>query len=107
LLFVESADGLGAQVAQQLERLGQRVITVSAGAHLAQLDENHWTINRKTRRLRVAAGEQIARQNFALVERHCRAPSFEAAQERGFLSLLCLAQALAIKTWRRPCSSSW
>ena len=103
LVFVDDA-GLGAALAQRLERSGATVIRVGLGQDFAQLDPLTFRVRPDEREDYAALFAALQAQqrlpgaithlwNLAMTTT-ADAESFQAAQRRGFYSLLHLAQAL-------------
>ncbi|MGZ5071278.1 MAG: amino acid adenylation domain-containing protein [Methylobacter sp.] len=105
LLFVDDY-GLGDSLAEQLEELGQTVVTVKAGKEWSQLSSNAYALNPETvEDYEILLNELSARQNLPrtivhlwsvnrLDSRGTEAEIAAQAQATGFYSLLFLAQAL-------------
>jgi acyl transferase domain-containing protein/acyl carrier protein len=100
LIFVDEY-GVGSQLAQQLQQLGQEVITVKVGEKFAQLDSNTYAINPAQ-----ADDYQNLLQQLQEQEKtpdkithlwsftQSQTLSWETTQNLGFYSLIYLAQAI-------------
>jgi acyl transferase domain-containing protein/acyl carrier protein len=105
LVFIDEC-GLGEQIAARLERDGSAVVRVQAGARFSRLAERAYTIDPRQRDDYIALiKDLLVREELPELIVHCWSvtpadPSppdsalFEACQDRGFYSLLYLAQAL-------------
>ncbi|EPX57294.1 hypothetical protein D187_007048 [Cystobacter fuscus DSM 2262] len=99
-------EGIGARLKQRLEEAGQRVILLTPGPRLAQLGENHWSLQPAEAadydlllRLLLPQGlapDRVLHLWSLLPPRNAGEleAAFEPAQEGGFQSLLFLLQAL-------------
>ena len=103
LLFVAETDELGVQLAQRLIGLGQTVISVQPGAITQQIDAAHWSIDPRD----PAAYETLLKEQRPdrILHLWSCAPtdrSVAAIRERGYLSVLYLAQALGQQNITTP-----
>jgi acyl transferase domain-containing protein/acyl carrier protein len=113
LVFSEEC-GLGLQIVERLERLGQEVIRVGVGARFTRISEALYTINPKARDDYDALIKELCAQDRApdrIVhlwsvtpneQASSRTEYFEKAQNLGFYSLLFLAQALELQRVTEP-----
>ncbi|MGZ5060152.1 MAG: SDR family NAD(P)-dependent oxidoreductase, partial [Methylobacter sp.] len=113
LLFVDDC-GLGDSLAEQLEGLGQAVVTVKTGKEWRQLSDNAYMLNPETAEDYETLLEALsARQNLPQSIVHLwsvnradnggtEAEITEQAQATGFYSLLFLAQALGKQQQQSP-----
>ncbi|MCX7092177.1 MAG: amino acid adenylation domain-containing protein, partial [Methylobacter sp.] len=113
LLFVDDC-GLGDSLAEQLEGLGQAVVTVKTGTEWRQLSDNAYVLNPEAaEHYETLLNELNARQNFPQTIVHLwsvnrfdnsgtEAEITEQAQTMGFYSLLFLAQALGKQPQQSP-----
>ncbi|NKQ35829.1 MAG: amino acid adenylation domain-containing protein [Chloroflexi bacterium] len=108
LLFGDET-GLGAQLADQLIRQKQTVITVTAGEAFARLDDHAYAVNPQQAgsyadlMAALAEADQLPDKIVHLWSVPTTA-EFDTAQIRGFYSLLYLAQALQQQNVTRPLS---
>ena len=103
LVFADDT-GLGAQLADRLEHTGRQVLLVRQGTHFAQLDRRTFTLNPGARAdygalLGSLAGRLSGKVGIAhlwsVAPVAAGGPeAFRQAQQRGFYSLIWLAQAL-------------
>ncbi len=98
-LIFSDRDGLGDQLAQQLEQHKQVVVRVQAGKYFDQISDSSYTINPRGQNDYHALLRQLARKVDRIVHLwgvtpHNQHPSFDEAQDLGFYSLLFLVQAL-------------
>ncbi|MDT4955720.1 MAG: hypothetical protein QOJ02_3858 [Acidobacteriota bacterium] len=105
LLFTDAC-GVGAHLAERLERAGKEVFTVAAGEQFAKHGERAYTVNPRERADYDALLKELHAQNrlpevivhlwnvTTEEERQSELDSFEKFQALGFNSLLFLAQAL-------------
>jgi acyl transferase domain-containing protein len=108
-LVYQDAGGVGAALAERLERLGHAVVRVTPGARFSAETERHFTVDPREREDHLGVLRALKARDFK-VERavylwsldapaagEALAPGarFEEAQERGFFGVLRLSQALA------------
>jgi len=109
LLFVDES-GLGAQLADQLIRQKQTVVTVTVGEAFARLDERAYAINPQQADsyadliAALAKADKLPDEIVHLWSGPTAVSDFDTAQIRGFYSLLYLAQALQQQNVTRPLS---
>ncbi|HSP78302.1 MAG TPA: SDR family oxidoreductase, partial [Myxococcaceae bacterium] len=113
-LFVPEApgqEGLGARMARRLKEAGQEVVTVHPGERCEKLDTHQWTVGPREAGDYATLVQQLGASGLRpervvhLWQATAEAePSFATAQERGFFSLVFLAQALARQPEEKPLS---
>jgi acyl transferase domain-containing protein/acyl carrier protein len=113
-LFVPGTDGLGGQVAKRLAEVGQDVITLAPGPRTMQAGARHWTVDPRDAAGYASLMEALAADGLApdrvlhlwgaQPEESSGEAALDAALERGFSSLLFLAQALGRQGGARPVS---
>ncbi|NVJ15304.1 type I polyketide synthase, partial [Myxococcus sp. AM010] len=100
-MVYQDAGGLGAALAERLERLGHGVVRVTPGPGFRQVSEREFTVDGRARedhaRLLSAlkAGDFNVERVVYLWSLDGSGPDFDEAQARGFLGVLRLAQALS------------
>ena len=110
LLFMDAC-GLGEQLAQRLEQSGRTVVRVEAGTQFGRLDQGRYTLAPdRAEDYHTLVGELCDQGRRPDVVLHCwglaDAEGLAAdgpLQERGFYSLLFLAQALGRQDTTEPC----
>ncbi|MBZ4421925.1 SDR family NAD(P)-dependent oxidoreductase [Myxococcus sp. RHSTA-1-4] len=113
-LFTPGTDGLGGQVAKRLAEVGQDVVTLTPGPRTAQVSARHWTVDPKdaagyatllaTLTAEGLAPERILHLWGAVAGESSGEAALDVALERGFSSLLFLAQALGRQGGAKPVS---
>ncbi len=113
LVFVDTI-GLGEQVVKRLSQEGHRIVCVQPGEQFAQRDEQHFTIGPQEPADYLALVDALRSAGLlpkavlhlwslsAPTETAAGADGFQAIQERGFYSLLFLAQALGAEARDEP-----
>ncbi|MCE9667447.1 SDR family NAD(P)-dependent oxidoreductase [Myxococcus stipitatus] len=101
-LVYQDAEGLGAALAERLERRGHGVVRVTPGARFQQETERHFTVDPRVRedheqllRALKANAFQVRRVVYLWSLDGGAATDFDAAQDRGFFGVLRVAQALS------------
>jgi phthiocerol/phenolphthiocerol synthesis type-I polyketide synthase E len=113
-LFTPGPDGLGGQVAKRLADVGQDVITLTPGPRTAQVAARQWTVDPKDAAGYASLLESLTADGFApdrILHLWSAEPeqasgelALDTALERGFSSLLFLAQALGRQGGAKPVS---
>ncbi|MBD2775787.1 type I polyketide synthase [Iningainema tapete] len=109
LVFIDEC-GLGIELVKRLQEQGQEVITVTTGAEYTQLDPGAYTLNPQQPQDYDALLQVLAAQHkipnkivhlLSVTPEHTELAldSLDKAQQRGFYSLLFLAQAFGKHNW--------